>query len=306
MLKTLIYAASNNRMITRFLSRRGMSSGFARRFVAGETLDDALQAARELNAKGISCSLNFLGEHVKDRRMAASVVESYLATLDGIEDQKLDSNLSVKPSQLGSDVDFDFCLENLVKVMERAKSYNTFIRIDMEGSGYTEQTLALHRNIRERYGNVGTVIQSMLRRSERDVRDLNTLGSRVRLVKGAYKEPPAVAYQKKSEVDEWFVRLTELLLQDGVYPALATQDPAMIDHARRYAAKNHIPKGKYEFQMILGVRRDLQESLQKGGHPVRVYVPFGKEWLPYFMRRLAERPANMFFILRNLLLERKT
>ncbi len=304
MLKSLVYALSDNRTITGFLSRRGMSSGFARRFVAGETLEDAVRCVRELNGKGIPCSLNFLGEHVKDRRMAAAVVDSYLAALDGIQEQKLDSNLSVKPSQLGLDIDFDFCLANLQTVMERAARYGLFVRIDMEGSEYTERTLELHRKIRERFPLVGTVIQSMLRRSAGDIRDLNAMKSRVRLVKGAYKEPPAVAFQKKSEVDEWFQRLSEMLLRDGVFPALATQDPAMIDHAVRFADRNRIPKESYEFQMILGVRRDLQESLKKEGYGVRVYVPFGKQWLPYFMRRLAERPANILFVLRNLIAER--
>jgi proline dehydrogenase len=304
MLKTLIYTLSDNKTITRFLSRHGMSSGFARRFVAGETLEDAVRTVKELNGKGIPCSLNFLGEHVKDRQMASSVVESYLAALDGIQERQLDSNLSVKPSQLGLDIDFDFCLANLQKVMERAERYGLFVRIDMEGSEYTARTLDLHRTIRSQFSNVGTVIQSMLRRSEGDIRDLNGMRSRVRLVKGAYKEPPAVAYQKKSEVDEWFRKLTETLLKDGVYPALATQDPAMIDHAKSFSLQHRIPKENFEFQMILGVRRDLQESLKKEGYGVRVYVPFGKQWLPYFMRRLAERPANILFILRNLLAEK--
>ncbi len=304
MLKTIVHLISENKTLTRFLSRHGMKSGFARRFVSGEELSDAVRTVRQLNARGITCSLNFLGEHVTDRRMAASVAESYIGILEEIRKSGLDSNLSIKPSQLGLDIDYDFCLDNLRQVIRQASLSQQFIRIDMEGSPYTERTLTLHRTIRQEYEHVGTVIQSMLLRSEKDIRDLNAQKSRVRLVKGAYKEPPNVAFQKKSEVDEAYRRLTDLLLSEGVYPALATQDPVMVDHARQYAEKHGIAKENFEFQMILGVRRDLQDSLVKEGFRVRVYVPFGKEWLPYFMRRLAERPANILFILKNLLLER--
>lgn len=304
MLKTIVHLISENKTLTRFLSRHGMKSGFARRFVSGEELNDAVRTVRQLNARGITCSLNFLGEHVTDRHMAASVAESYIGILEEIRKSGLDSNLSIKPSQLGLDIDYDFCLDNLRQVIRQAGLSQQFVRIDMEGSPYTERTLTLHRTIRQEYEHVGTVIQSMLLRSEKDIRDLNAQRSRVRLVKGAYKEPPAVAFQKKSEVDEGYRRLTDLLLSEGVYPALATQDPVMVDHARQYAEKHGIAKENFEFQMILGVRRDLQDSLVKAGFRVRVYVPFGKEWLPYFMRRLAERPANILFILKNLLLER--
>jgi proline dehydrogenase len=305
MLRTIVFAIAKNKTITSFISQKGMSTGFAKRFVAGETLAEAIILARDFNTRSITCSLNFLGEHVSDRNRAEQVTQTYIDILDTIQREKVDSNLSVKPSQMGLDIDFQFCLNNFRKVLEKAREHGNFVRVDMESSAYTDRTLDLLRKSRDSFQEVGTVIQSALYRSEKDIRELNAQGTRVRLCKGAYLEPKEVAYPKKADVDASFMKLTEMLLLEGRYPALATHDEKMIEHARNFAVQRGIGKERYEFQMILGVRRDLQESLRKEGHQVRIYIPFGKEWLPYFMRRLAERPANMLMVVRNLLAERR-
>ena len=305
MLRTIVFAVAENKTITGFISKKGMSSGFAKRFVAGENLADAIALARDFNSRSITCSLNFLGEHVSDRARAEEVTRTYVNILDTIQSEQVESNLSVKPSQMGLDVDSQFCLSNFRKVLGKACEHGIFVRVDMESSAYTDRTLDLLRKARESFQEVGTVIQSSLYRSEKDIRELNAARIRVRLCKGAYLEPKEVAYPKKGDVDASFMKLSELLLLDGVYPALATHDEKMINHARNFAAQRGIGKERFEFQMILGVRRDLQESLRKEGYNVRIYVPFGKEWLAYFIRRIAERPANMMFVLRNMLAEHR-
>jgi proline dehydrogenase len=305
MLRTIVFAFAKNKTLTGFISRKGMSTGFAKRFVAGEELTDAITLARDFNSRSITCSLNFLGEHVSDRARAEEVTRTYINILEAIEKEKVESNLSVKPSQMGLDIDFHFCLDNFRKVLEKAREHGNFVRVDMESSAYTDRTLDLLRQARESFQEVGTVIQSALYRSEKDIRELNAAGTRVRLCKGAYLEPEEVAYPKKADVDASFKKLTELLLLEGTYPAIATHDEKMIDHAKNFAAQRGIGKERFEFQMILGVRRDLQESLRKEGYNVRIYIPYGNEWLPYFIRRLAERPANVGFIVRNMLSERR-
>ncbi|MDQ3855217.1 MAG: proline dehydrogenase family protein [Chloroflexota bacterium] len=249
--------------------------------------------------------LDLLGESVTDAETARSSAESYLRLLEEIRQRNVESHVSLKLTQLGMDVDEELCSENVERIIRRACDYGIFVRIDMESSAYTQRTLDLFRDLRRRYDNCGVVIQSYLYRSAQDVEDLIAMRARVRLCKGAYLEPPEVAYQTKGEVDANFKRLAERLLAEGNYPALATHDPAMIEHARKYAAVHKIPPSRFEFQMLYGVRRDLQESLAAEGYNVRCYIPFGTEWYPYFMRRLAERPANIMFVLRNLIRERR-
>jgi proline dehydrogenase len=288
-------------------SRYGMRrpGSFARRFIAGETVAEAIDAARAIEREGLLVTLDLLGESVASMEGAADATRDYLAAIRAVEEAGIGRNLSIKLTHLGLDVDRATSIDNLRRILDAATPGGFFIRIDMEGSAYTGQTLDIFETAWTiGYRNVGVVIQSYLKRSEADVRRLLALGARVRLVKGAYREPRSVAYQEKSEVDAAFVDLMRLLLAEGHYPAIATHDPAMIEATRHYATSAGIPPGRYEFQMLYGIRRDLQRSLAGAGHPFRVYVPFGTEWFPYFMRRLGERPANVGFVVRSLLRDR--
>ncbi len=249
-------------------------------------------------------TLDLLGESVADAEAARTSTEQYLDLLDKIRRSGLESHISIKLTQLGLDVDEELCTSNLSRLLARASEYGIFVRFDMESSAYTQRTLDIYRRLHATYPNCGVVIQSYLYRSEQDVEDLIRMGARVRLCKGAYLEPPEVAYQRKEDVDASYIRLMERLLDEGNYPAIATHDPAMIRHARRYTTRRNIPPAAWEFQMLYGVRRDLQESLAAEGYNVRCYIPFGTEWYPYFMRRLAERPANLAFVVRNVLRDR--
>jgi len=272
----------------------------ASRFVAGETLDSAVEAVRALNAKGLLATLDHLGENVHTEADANRAADAYLALLDKIAASGVKSNASLKLTQLGLDVGEEVCLRNMRRILSRAASTHNFIRIDMEGSAYTEQTLRVFRTLRAEYPNVGVVIQSYLYRSEQDVAALAAEGANIRLCKGAYKEPPTVAFPVKADVDAAYLRLAKAYLDaPNTYIGLATHDDKMIAPLKAYVAERNIPRDKFEFQMLYGVRPQAQEALVKEGYKVRVYVPYGTEWYPYFMRRLAERPANVWFILKN-------
>ena len=293
--------------LQRLASRYGMAegSGFARRFIAGETVEEAVAAVRDLPGKGLNLTLDYLGESVASAEAAAAAAADYVTIISAIVASGIERNISLKLTQLGLDVDRATAVDNMRRILEPADANGFFVRIDMENSPYTEATLSILETLwQQGHRNVGTVIQSYLKRSESDIRRLNGLGARVRLVKGAYKEPKEVAYQRKSEVDAAFVELMRLLLDEGHYPAIATHDPAMIDATKAYAQRTNVANDRFEFQMLYGIRRDLQMSLVKEGYRVRVYVPFGKQWYPYFMRRLGERPANVAFVLRGIIGDR--
>jgi proline dehydrogenase len=289
-------------------SRYGMraSDSFARRFIAGESVEEAIEAARALERQGLMITLDFLGESVTSSAAANEATTAYLETMRKIAAAGVGRNVSLKLTQLGLDIDRATCVDNLRRILDEATARDFFVRIDMENSPYTERTLEIFETLWDiGYRNAGVVIQSYLKRSEADIIRVNKLGARVRLVKGAYKEPASAAYQNKSEVDEQFVHLMKILLAKGTYPAIATHDEAMIRATNEFAAASGIARDKYEFQMLYGIRRDLQASLSAAGHPFRVYVPFGREWFPYFMRRLGERPANLGFVLRGIRAERR-
>jgi proline dehydrogenase len=277
-----------------------LSRSVAHRWVAGETLEDAIAAARTLNASGFPVSLDLLGENVLDKEGAIRAADTYVAMFDRIATEKLDGNISLKLTQLGLDLDAALCESLVSRIADSAARHGNFLRIDMEGSPYTQRTVDLCKRVRARTDSVGTVIQSYLRRSEQDVRDLIAVGCRVRLVKGAYKEPAEIAFPAKADVDANFVSLMKILLPSGIYHGIATHDPRMIDATKDFASSNGIGKQIFEFQMLYGIRTDLQRQLIGEGYRLRVYIPFGTDWYPYFMRRLAERPANLTFFLRNL------
>jgi proline dehydrogenase len=288
-------------------SRYGMRGrgGFARRFVAGETIDEAIGAARAVEAQGLSQTLDLLGESVASEAEAVAATEAYLAMMPRIAEAGIGRNISIKLTQLGLDLSPELAGTHLRRILSRGAELGFFVRIDMENSPYVEATLALFEAVwRDGLTNVGVVLQSALKRSEADLERVLTLGARVRLVKGAYKEPAAVAWQTKAEVDGAYVRMLDRLLRAGHFPAIATHDPQMIAETRRLAAAAGVPPGAFEFQMLYGVRRDLQATLKAEGFGMRVYIPYGREWFPYFMRRLGERPANVGFVLKSLLRER--
>ncbi len=272
----------------------------ATRFVAGETLEEALAVGRKINSEGITITLDHLGESVSTLEEAAEARDVYLHTLSAIHDAGIQGNVSLKLTQFGLDYSLEQCRANVEQLVRRAVDLDGFVRVDMESSEYTGRTLQLVADLHSRYGRVGTVIQAYLYRSKKDVEDLCSRGIRVRLCKGAYLEPESVAFPKKSQVDANYVELMKLLLDRGEYPAIATHDERMIEATKEYAAFRKISRGTFEFQMLYGIRRDLQRRLVAEGYRLRLYVPFGKAWYPYYMRRLAERPANVFFILRNL------
>lgn len=270
------------------------------RFVAGESLDEALAVARKLNAEGITVTLDHLGESVSTLVEAAEARDVYLRTLDAIHASAIQGNVSLKLTQFGLDLSGEQCLANVDRLVRRAAEIGSFVRVDMESSAYTDRTLDLVHTLHARHGAVGVVIQSYLCRSQADIEKLCGAGIRVRLCKGAYLEPAAVAFPRKSDVDKSYLELSRYLLQNGVYPAVATHDEAVIRQTCRFVADRQIPLDSFEFQMLYGIRRDVQRRLVAEGYRVRLYVPFGKAWYPYYMRRLAERPANVFFMLRNL------
>jgi len=298
---------SKSATLKKLASKYGMATqdSFARRFIAGETIDEAVVVGRALQSRGLLLTLDYLGESVRTIDEAAAATRTYLSLIDSIVASGIERNLSLKLTQLGVDVDRATCIDNLRRILEPAQRHGFFVRIDMENSPYTDVTLEVFETLwQQDYRNVGVALQACLLRTEKDVRRMNELGARVRLVKGAYKEPSTVAYQRKAEVDGAYLRLMRLLLDAGHYPAIATHDERMLDATCAYAKERGLPGEKYEFQMLYGIRRDLQAGLTANGHRVRVYVPFGREWFPYFMRRLGERPANVGFVLRGMLSER--
>jgi proline dehydrogenase len=296
---------SERQGIFNFVRRNGLARKFALRFVAGETIETGVQGAVDLAAKGITSSLDLLGESVTLEAEAVAARDQYLQMLDRMAVARVEVNVSVKLTQMGLDIGEELCADNMVRILDKAKALGGFVRLDMEGSDYTQRTLDFFRNrLYERYGvHCGVVIQSMLRRSERDIEDMIALRARVRLCKGAYLEPPSVAFPDKADVDRNYVKLMQRLLAEGNYPGLATHDEAIIGQAREFAGRERIGTDRYEFQMLFGVRRDLQTRLRRAGHNMRVYIPFGTQWYPYLMRRLAERPANIAFVLGNMLKE---
>jgi proline dehydrogenase len=293
--------------LQRLASRYGMrsNSSFARRFVAGETIEEAIAAARVVEGQGLSQTLDLLGESVASEREARAATDAYLAMLPRIVAAGIGRNISIKLTQLGLDLSPDLAETHLRVILERARVDGFFVRIDMENSPYVESTLAIFERVwHDGFTNAGVVLQSALKRSEADLARMLTLGARVRLVKGAYKEPAAVAWQAKAEVDAAYVRMLEQLLPRGHFPAIATHDPEMIQRARAIATVAGLTSDHYEFQMLYGVRRDLQAGLRRQREGVRVYIPYGREWFPYFMRRLGERPANVAFVLKSFLRDR--
>lgn len=302
--KAFFYLLSQSTTLKKTASRYGMRKpdGFARRFIAGETVEDAVEAARVLEAQGLLHTLDLLGESVSNLAKADAATRDYQRVVDTVIASGVGRNLSLKLTQLGLDVDKASTIDNLRKILERAEPAGFFVRIDMEGSHYTDVTLEIFETLwQQSYRQIGIVLQAALHRSEQDLARMIALGARVRLVKGAYLEPKAIAYQKKSDVDAAYARMLKTLLVAGNYPAIATHDLDMIELARRYAADQNIPKDRFEFQMLYGIHRDFQTMLVNEGYRVRVYVPFGREWFPYFMRRLGERPANVLFVLRGIM-----
>jgi proline dehydrogenase len=295
---TLLYMAQNERLRD-FVVQNRMTRSVARRFVAGETLDDAAQATRVLNKRGIQAALDLLGENVSDEREAKTSTQNYLTAIEKVKQTGIGANISIKLTALGLDISQELCEENLVAILEQAGTYGIFVCIDMEGSAYTQQTVDITLRVHQRFEHVGTVIQSYLYRSRKDVEQLVASGVRVRLVKGAYKEPHTVAFQTKADVDRNYIQLMMLLLARGNFPAIATHDEAIVEAVRTFARDHGIGRTAFEYQMLYGIRRDLQDRLVQQGYNMRVYVPYGSQWYPYLMRRMAERPSNLMFVVSN-------
>jgi proline dehydrogenase len=305
MMRQSLLWLSEQQSVFNFVRRNALARQFASRFVAGESIAEAVAAATALEARGIKASLDLLGESVSQPAEAEAAAAQYVQMVDAMARAHDEVNVSVKLTQMGFDIDEDLCHRNMTLILERAEAQGGFVRLDMESSAYTQRTLDFFANrLYPRFGkHCGVVIQSCLRRSDADIQRLIDMKARVRLCKGAYLEPASVAYPEKSEVDKAYIRMMERLLEDGNYPGLATHDEAIITHARKFTQRNGIAPDRFEFQMLYGVRRDLQDQLVQGGFRMRVYIPFGTQWYPYLMRRLAERPANIAFILGNIVKE---
>ena len=305
MLRNALLYLSNQPRVFKFVRTNRIAKGFASRFVAGETLDTAVAAVRELNRRGITASLDLLGESVHNEAEARAAGAEYLKILERIQQEELDANVSVKLTAMGLEVSEELCISIMHDVLGRARDYGSFVRLDMESSDYTERTLRMfYDRFYPAYGNhVGIVLQSYLYRTEQDVARAIQERCRVRLCKGAYKEPPSVAYPDKKDVDAAYVRELHALMTDGNYPGHAPHDQPLNAEAKRFATELCIDASRFEFQMLYGVRRDLQEQIVREGYNMRVYVPFGTQWYPYLMRRLAERPANVAFMTGSLLKE---
>ena len=299
MLRATLLKLSDSKGLAHWVTSNATTRRMSLRFVAGETLDEAIQVSRNCNDAGMSVTLDCLGENVATTADAQRARDVYLNIFDRVAQEKLNANVSCKLTQLGLDISVEFCEGLVLSIAERAAAYENFLRIDMEGSIYTQRTIELVKRVRAQTPCVGAVIQSYLYRSENDFHDLLSYGCRIRLCKGAYKEPIDVAFERKQDVDAYYVKLMRILLPSGFYHGIATHDPRMIAETIRWAAEKKITKDDFEFQMLYGVRADLQRRLVRDGYRVRVYVPYGREWFPYFMRRLAERPANLGFFIRN-------
>ena len=308
LVRNFIFWLSTKRSVTNSIARRGMRYGFARRFVAGETLEEAITASLELCAQGRRVSLNHLGENVASEAAAREACAGYIRMLEEIRAKNLAGNISIKLTQLGLDMSRDLCYSLAREIAVRAATLGLTIEMDMEGSAYTDGTLDIFERVQRECGNAaGLAVQAYLYRTENDLRRLAPLKPKIRLVKGAYREPKNIAMQAKSAVDASYKRLATLLLESAVqgnfFPAIASHDPFMVAHAQAEIARLKLPPDRYEFQMIYGIRRDLQQEVHAAGHTLQVYVPFGTDWCPYFMRRLSERPANCWFVLRSLIAE---
>ena len=298
----LIYL-SRQEWLKEFASRFGLFKKLTTRFIAGENIDEALAAIRDLNTHGCTASFDHLNESVGTIAETESEVREYLEVLARIDETGIDSNVSIKLSQFGLVIDPELAYRNARRIVADAAGRGNFVRVDMEGSNVTQATIDLFKRLRGEFGlnDVGIVLQSYLFRTADDARELLKIPARIRLCKGAYNEPPEVAYPAKKDVDDNYVRVMQLLLASGVYHGIATHDPKMIEATIEFAQREGIGKEAFEFQMLYGIRRDLQDQLARDGYRMRVYVPYGKHWYPYFMRRLAERPANIGFVLRNML-----
>ena len=306
MLRALFISLSESRSLRALAEKSALGQRLSNRFVAGTGVVDAIRVAAKLNKKGISVSVDNLGENVTNIEEARASAQLYHQLLDQIAANKLEANVSLKLTHMGLDIDEQLTRDLVTGLVEKAAGVSppNFIRIDMEGSPYTQRTLDFVRELHRTAGHagrVGTVIQSYMFRAEADIERLLADGIRIRLCKGAYKEPPEIALQKKADVDANYIKLMKILMKSGVYHGLATHDEHIIKEAKAFAIREKVPRGAFEFQMLHGIRRDLQQSLVRDGWRMRVYIPFGTEWYPYFMRRLAERPANVLFLARNLL-----
>ncbi|BCU83001.1 proline dehydrogenase [Polycladomyces abyssicola] len=298
--RKVVLTIAGNPLVTKFVSKYGLKLG-ASRFVAGETLDEAVDIVKKLNEEGLVVTLDLLGESVTTEEEARQATDAIIEIFDAIAKNGVNSNVSVKLTQLGLDISYDFCLENMRRIAAKAKEKGNFVRIDMEDSPRVQQTIDLFKTLVQEYGkeHVGLVIQSYLYRSESDVKELGEMGVNLRIVKGAYKEPKDVAFPDKKDVDENYLKLVAMHLKNGCYTAIATHDENIINWTKRFVKENNIPDDLYEFQMLYGVRNGLQRQLVAEGYKVRVYTPFGKDWYPYFTRRIAERPANALFVLKS-------
>ncbi len=306
LVRDFIFWLSTKKNVTDAIARRGIKHGFALRFIAGEQLEDAIRACQELNQEGRRISLNHLGENVTTVEDATRVKDGYVEMVRELDRRAIDGNISIKLTQLGLDVKpggRELCQQLTEEILAAAAALGRNIEIDMEASPYTDMTLDIFEAVRRQRENAGLAVQSYLYRTEKDVERLAPLRPKIRLVKGAYREPRSIAYQKKQDVDANYCRLLDKLLDGRFVAAIATHDAAMLDHARKRIAERGTGQDHYEFQMIYGIRRDLQQEIRGQGHPLRIYVPYGTEWCPYFMRRLSERPANCWFVLKNLMVE---
>ncbi len=299
-MRTFFLFLSRQKQLRKWMETSRWARRLSARFVAGDNLPDALATCQRINAEGIAVTLDHLGESVTSLDEAAASRDAYLQALTEIGKLKINGNVSLKLTQFGMDLSLDQCRANVEDVVRQAAAMGSFVRIDMESSEYTDRTLDLVRDLHARYQATGTVIQAYLFRSRKDVENLCSRGIRVRLCKGAYLEPPPVAFRSKTEVDRNFVDLMNILLESGVYPAIATHDEKIIEQTKRFVESRKISRDSFEFQMLYGIRRDIQKRLVNEGYRLRLYVPYGQAWYPYFMRRLAERPANVFFLVRNL------
>jgi proline dehydrogenase len=299
LLKNFFLFMAKNKFFNRMAKKYGLRFGAAR-FVAGATLKSALETIEELNQQGMMVTVDHLGEFVYNEEEANEMVDHCIDALKGMSRENLDSNLSLKMTSMGLDISKELCIKNMRRILEAARKHNNFVRIDMEDYAHLDITLEVYFELRKEYDNVGLVIQAYLYRSEEDIKKLSELNTNLRLVKGAYKESAKVAFPDKKDVDENFKKIIELQLQKGNYAGVATHDEAMIEYTKHFAEVNEIPLDQFEFQMLYGIRTELQKQLVDEGYRVRIYVPYGDDWYGYFMRRLAERPANVAFVLKGI------
>jgi proline dehydrogenase len=300
-LKATLLKAAASPTLKRQVTSNPVAWRVARRFIAGDRLDDAERTIRELNGAGMSVALDHLGENTESHAQARGATAAYLAALDRIQDERLDANISIKLTALGLDLGSEIAAEEAAKVAARGKEVGAMVGVDMESAAYVDRTLDLVASLQESYDDVGVCLQAYLHRTPADLERLNGLGIPVRLVKGAYREPPEAALQRKSEVDAAYERLLDVLIRDNAYPMVATHDERLVALTKSLVASHRRDRSTFEFQMLHGVRRDLQAQVVAEGYRLRVYVPYGDQWYPYFMRRLAERPANLYFFVANLL-----